>query len=360
MNHVDYKYLMIVSSRLERFKDTGAGVYNFRCPFCGDSKRNKHKARGYILTNEKRVVFKCHNCGKFVGFGDFIAELDAELFREYKLEKFRQSSSSRSPTATPPANLTSSRQVALVANTRNVLRDCYPLDSVPSDLRCVREYAERRRIPDSFFNKELFAARSINEIAKYLPGYRDTSFPNFCVLVIPFLRRDGSFNFLQCRSLDSDCPSNHRFVTLDLGEDSPKLWGDFRANYLRPIYVLEGPIDAMFIENGVALAGATHTQALSFLRQRQSEDSASAPSPRNICFCYDNDYRDNPDILRQIHRRADEGHGVVLYDKRFVFKDINDAVKAGWSVAEVNGYVRERTFFGLAAKLELSRLGAMR
>jgi hypothetical protein len=60
--------------------------------------------------------------------------------------------------------------------------------------------------------------------------------------------------------------------------------------------------------------------------------------------------------MNQLIKRIDEGFSVVLYDKNFKFKDINDAIKGGWGIQDINNYVRERTFNGLAAKLEISRL----
>jgi hypothetical protein len=46
--YIDRKFLGFVSSKLEQFKQKQTDLYNFRCPYCGDSKKNKLKARGYV------------------------------------------------------------------------------------------------------------------------------------------------------------------------------------------------------------------------------------------------------------------------------------------------------------------------
>ena len=47
MNLVDSKYIGLVSPRLQKFKKVKNNLFNFRCPICGDSKKNKTKTRGY-------------------------------------------------------------------------------------------------------------------------------------------------------------------------------------------------------------------------------------------------------------------------------------------------------------------------
>lgn len=350
MDHIDYKYMLLASPRLELFRDTGNDIYNFRCPFCGDSKSNRNKARGYFFPVDNTAVFKCHNCGKSVSLSGFLKEIDHGLFTQYKLEKFGKPKKADKP----EIDLSSSRLSEFTSKTKDILKNCYRLSNVPEDLVPVLEYARGRRIPDVLFEK-IYAARSLNEISQHIDRYREKRFPNFKVLVIPFFRRDGSYSYIQCRSIDPDVLDNFRFITFEIDSDAPKLWGEFRVNWLKPVYILEGPIDAMFIENGLALAGASHNNALSYIKKCQAEERETSVL-KDICLCYDNDYRSNKDIMNQLIKRIEEGFSVVLYDRRFKFKDINDAVRGGWGIQEINTYIRSRTFNGLAAKLEISKL----
>ena len=58
MDLVDSKYVGLVSSRLLKFKRVKPNLYNFRCPICGDSKKQKSKARGYIYAIKQNVNFR--------------------------------------------------------------------------------------------------------------------------------------------------------------------------------------------------------------------------------------------------------------------------------------------------------------
>ena len=58
---IDLKYIGIVSSKLNQFKKKSDNLYNFRCPYCGDSKISHTTARGYLFLNKTFFVYKCHN-----------------------------------------------------------------------------------------------------------------------------------------------------------------------------------------------------------------------------------------------------------------------------------------------------------
>ena len=90
MDLVDSKYIGLVSSRLQKFKRVKSDLYNFRCPICGDSQKNKTKARGYIYSVKNNTNFKCHNCGASLSFNNFLKELDSTLHKQYTLEKFKE------------------------------------------------------------------------------------------------------------------------------------------------------------------------------------------------------------------------------------------------------------------------------
>jgi transcription elongation factor Elf1 len=69
---------------------TRGDKYNFRCPFCGDSKKNQRKKRGWLLWNEPfdTYIFSCHNCGINTNFDKMLEEnfIDEYNLYEVKLE----------------------------------------------------------------------------------------------------------------------------------------------------------------------------------------------------------------------------------------------------------------------------------
>ena len=68
--------------RLGKIQEASSG-YRFRCPYCGDSQKSQSKARGHVVEKWGRKFFKCHNCGLSKSFGQFLKDMDAELYAEY-------------------------------------------------------------------------------------------------------------------------------------------------------------------------------------------------------------------------------------------------------------------------------------
>ena len=89
-NYVDLKYINILSARLEQFKQKGKNLFNFRCPYCGDSQKDKTKARGYLYAVKNDMFYKCHNCGIGTNMPNFIKDRDQKLYSEYFFEKFKK------------------------------------------------------------------------------------------------------------------------------------------------------------------------------------------------------------------------------------------------------------------------------
>jgi len=89
MNLIDDKFINLLSTRLEKFKKVKSGLYNCRCPLCGDSRKNKSKARGYFYDVKNNTNYKCHNCGVNLSFNNFLKKLDPNLHRQFSIEKFK-------------------------------------------------------------------------------------------------------------------------------------------------------------------------------------------------------------------------------------------------------------------------------
>ena len=86
---IDRSFLLQVSPKLQRFARKKDDLYNFRCPFCGDSQKNKLKARGYIHRKQNDYFYMCHNCGVSTTFYNFLKQVDPNLLQEYQLERYK-------------------------------------------------------------------------------------------------------------------------------------------------------------------------------------------------------------------------------------------------------------------------------
>ena len=90
MYYIAQKYLLLVSPQLKQFKKKNDGLYNFRCPYCGDSQKSKTKARGFIFRKENSMIYKCHNCGVGASFKNFLNQVDSKIHNEYILERYKK------------------------------------------------------------------------------------------------------------------------------------------------------------------------------------------------------------------------------------------------------------------------------
>ena len=86
MRWLDTKYIGLVSGRLRNFKRKSDSLWNFSCPFCGDSEKQQKRARGYIYFAKDKLQYTCHNCGITRSVPNLIKHLDLFLYDEYRKE----------------------------------------------------------------------------------------------------------------------------------------------------------------------------------------------------------------------------------------------------------------------------------
>lgn len=344
MNYLDYKFVMMVGSRLDQFEQQRPDVYNCRCPFCGDSQKQQRRARGYILGNSKGARYYCHNCGASFSFSTFLREFAPDLFSAYKIEGLANTFKvSRLP---PPVE---AKIKSMQVNMGDPLIHCTPLSDGTRN-RNVISYARGRCLPEHMMS-DLYAVSDVNLVTSRIDKYKHQEFPEVPALVVPFFKPDNTYDYIQCRVIDPN-EKSFRFITLQVHE-GPKMWGQKYLNWSNMICVFEGPIDAMFIENAVAGAGAA--SGLDYLI---SEVKRRKLPPEQLCMAFDNDYKYNDQVMKLLKRSITRGYSVVLFDKSFdEFKDVNDAVQnGGWSAEEVNAYVKSRSFHGMRAQIELTAI----
>lgn len=340
MNYIDHRFMLLSSVYLAGWKESGNGVYKFRCPFCGDSKKTIRKTRGYFYPKDDSVSFKCHNCGAAHTLIGFLRQIAPDLATQFRYEKF-VNWRAENPRVEKPEIKWSNNTAEKLSLTRNVLRDCTRLFSLDSD-HSARQYLDGRLIPREE-QRKLFYTKDINDFAKKIPAYKDRWFPRSKAIIIPFYDEDGALEYCQCRDLDPN--ASVRYFTFEINEGQ-KIWGQERVDWNQRVFLMEGPFDAMFVNNGLAVAGASLLSAVKYVGEK---------AKAGFTLVFDRDYQTNPEVFLQFKKAVDRGLSVVMYDKRFTEKDINDAItNLHWSQSALNTYLRERSFSGLAAKLELS------
>ena len=319
--HVEIKYLNLLSSQLERFKQKKPYLWNFRCPYCGDSQHNKSKARGFVFQHKGSLLYKCHNCQISVPIEKLLQDQNPVLYKEYRLEKF-----------TSPKKVDMRKVNRIVSATpvfaKNILAGCTPLDSL-NNSHPAKEYIISRKLPtDALYYTEKFK--------EWTNSLKPNTFPDTQNdegrIIIPFRDKEGNVFGFQGRSLSN---TGIRYITVLLQEDQPKIFGLDKLDYEKTTYITEGPFDSMFLSNAIAMAGA---------------DVSLPVGIHNCVFVYDNEPR-NKQITDRIARHISDGDSVVIWPSTIKEKDINDMILAEHSVQEI---VSSCTYSGLTATLKLN------
>lgn len=336
MDWIDQKYINIVSTRLERFKKVGR-AYTFRCPICGDSQKNKYKTRGYILEKPIGVIFYCHNCHASLKLKGFLARIDSNLAEDYGRERFTEKYKDQ-PKAEVKPDIS---KVALP----NFLKGDSPLKGLKRISQLVHDhpakrYVSGRKIPTPMHHKLFYAPKFKTWVNTLIPDKFDPE-NDEPRLIIPFLDKDGNCYGFQGRSFAKQAML--RYITIMLDESKPKIFGLDAVDTSQRFYVLEGPIDSMFLQNAVAMAGAD-----------MSSIFGDDPNVKqNGILVFDNEPR-NIDIVKRIDSSIDHGYNVCFWPSEILQKDVNDMVLAGRKPADVQLIIDVNTFSGLAAKLKLA------
>ena len=158
---IDQRYIGLISSKLPLFKKKTERLYNCRCVFCGDSKKNRLRSRGYLLEYKGSFLYKCHNCNVAVSLDKLIEHLDPSLQRAYRLEKFKNKQN---------IDFTIIRN-DVIKNIVIPKVDLSEYGLIPiSELSSHRalSYLESRKIPVKFYS-ELYYVPSMKELEKFSP-----------------------------------------------------------------------------------------------------------------------------------------------------------------------------------------------
>jgi transcription elongation factor Elf1 len=317
MNLIDSKYVGLISSRLQKFKRVKADLYNFRCPICGDSQKNRNKTRGYIYAVKNDANFKCHNCGASMTFNNFLKKLDTTMHKSYIMERFKEGLTGRGSCVEEPKFVFKKPSF----KTNIVLPLC-------SEVESGRAYLEKRKIdPKQFYFAEKFK--------EFVNSHKQTFADNVVEeprIVIPLYRNKNLIGF-QGRSLRKN---SIKYITIMLDEDEPKIYGLDNINTELPVFVVEGPFDSTFLNNSVALCG--------------SDGDVRCLEGNDLIFVYDNEPR-NREIVNRIDKCISGGKRVVIWPSNINEKDINDMVLAGH---DVQSLVESNTYSGLEAKLKFT------
>lgn len=339
MNLIDLQFVNQLSPYVSHFVKKSDTLWNFRCPFCGDSKKSQRKARGYILVYNDVIFYKCHNCGKSLPFPAFLKALDYNLFQSYSLEQFK---------AQPFIEKDDDKNTTTVS-TKNIFADLKIFKS-SDDFKITKisslnprneawKIIRKRKIPNSYHPFLFYCTAFKHFVNSIIPEKFNLELPDSPRLIIPFLSSNNRLIGFQGRDLVN---SDAKYLTIMLDHNYPKIFGLNRFKTNERAYLLEGPFDSMFLPNSLAFCGLDFDKMAEFV------------TPKSSTLILDNEPHSSY-VVSHMKTAIEKGYSLFFWPQSIKEKDINEYICAGHSEQDVLNLVKFYTKSGLSALAELSK-----
>ena len=333
----------MVGQSIERWKIKKDNPFhgNGRCPICGDSASNKTKTRFHIIQHDDTLFCKCFNCDYSTNLLGFLKTYHPGMHSEFVFERYRVNGNEHVPIIQKPKVVLDDASFKPVKRASDAIFTLdLPLVSDLPENDPARLYMESRHLPTypfqyaSEFYK--FSSQFNDELSKKQlnPNAKDEA-----RIVIPFFDHTGSVFAFQGRSLAKN--PTQKYITIIVNPKIPKIFGIDRVSFKKPVSIVEGPIDSLFLDNCLASVNASLVST--------AKKISGVINKSLVTIIYDNEPR-NKEIVKMYGEAIDDGYNVVIWptspDKK---EDINDLILAGKNPAKI---IEKRTFKGLSAKLE--------
>jgi len=273
-----------------------------------------------------------------MGIPNFIKTLDQNLYNEMTLEKLKNN---KSPEQQDLESFVEKMKKPIFMK-EGPLKGLKKVSQLSPEHK-VKKFVDARLIPTPYHAK-LFNCPNFRNFTNNLVPHKFTAESlerDETRLLIPFFTKDKKVHAYQGRALGA---SAVKYITIVLDESVPKVYGLDTVNFDRTTYVVEGPIDSMFIPNSIATAGGDLVSALSPFQSSKS----------SMVIVYDNEPRSR-DTIKKLDKAIMQGYNIVIWPENLEHKDVNDMVLAGMSSEFITHILKTNTYRDLAAKMALTK-----
>ena len=275
------------------------GVYNACCPVCREGKSWGKKKRLYYMPQDD--LFYCHNCQSSWKPLEWMCEVSGKPYFEI-LEEAESEAINMGETHKEPVGH-SKRELVLPYSPINLFNE-----------QELSYYSNNKVVQDAIkLIKERRLDTAVNKVDLYV-SVKDHIYKNR--LCIPFRDSKGEIIFFQCRSMyKSDEKEGNKYISKYNAEKSifniDKIDIDFPY-----IFLFEGPIDSMFVKNGVGVAGLSFTDF--------QEQQLSKFFTHEKIWVLDNHHIDESAMEKSL-KLVKNGEKVFVWPKKLAkYKDLND------------------------------------
>ena len=338
---LDLEYISRISVELKKFKKKTDGSFNFRCPICGDSKKDENKARAWFYKSNKhnKMTFKCYNCGAAMLFQSFLKSNFHNHYKEYLLDKFKATRTTPVRETTYKKNkkmdqFKKSYSIQKLESKESYYSSIKSIESLSSD-HPAKAYLINRLIPREAL-KDLYWTDHFKAFTNSLvPGkFKEPIEVEEGRILIP-LRDEFGIDFgFQGRSIDPD--NTIRYMTIIVKDVGTKAYGLDKVNINKPILVVEGPFDSMLIENSIAACGSDLSNVV------------------GDAYMLDNEPR-NKHIVKKYEKLVLENKKIVLFPEKYQGLDVNDLILKGITPKQVQDLIMNNMYSGTRAILALKK-----
>ena len=316
-------------------------VYEAGCPICREGNSWGRKRRLYYLLQKE--VICCHNCGWYGSATDFIIETSGQSYSELLTES-------------DSLNLNTS---AIITKNRSEIKKS-TFGSLPEDSINLFDAHQLKYHRDNIIVKKCLDV--ISERRLDTAGNRPkslyvslTDYTHKNRLVLPFFNADNKIIFYQSRTiLSEDNASYPKYLSKINAEKSM-----FNINNISTdasnIFIFEGPIDACFCKNGVAVAGIQKSGHVNLTSMQKSQLNSFYLFDK--IWVLDSQWQDETSMSKT-QCLIDVGEKVFIWPEEYgkQFKDFND-MAVGLDIDEIpHTFIEKHTYEGRAGEMELNKL----
>ena len=314
-------------------------VYQCSCPICKEGRSLGKKRRCYYIPKNDNIF--CHNCGWSSKPLKWIKEIsgvtDGDIIKELK------------------GHVPDIETIDTELEVKKYITETLPKDSINlSDSTQVDFYNGNDVLTtalQTIKNRRLDTA--VNRPDSLYLSFVDNVHKNR--LIVPFVNENNEIEFYQSRTLlNRDKKIKPKYLGRVNAEKT--LFNiDKVSNDHENVYIFEGPLNAFFTKNSVAVAGITERGRSLTSRQQQQLDSVL--KWYNAVWILDSQWVDRASLVKS-DILLQQGERVFLWPEKFgkKFKDFND-IAITCKVDEIKwDFIQKNTFEGLEGIVRLSEI----
>lgn len=323
---IDPKYIGIVGMMLENFRPKGGDKWNCRCPVCGDSATDKTKARGWFLMRNQSALYHCFNCEATMSLASFLRMEFPEIYSDYRKEYAKELYSTGKPkkSTTEYSHKVSDKAKSLITKSSStrlsttVLDNYSKLTDLPTD-HPSNIWFDSRKLPEWYRSEAVYIDDTT--LIRESFGMEEASKNKTSRVGLPIWNIDKSIVLgISCRDITNRAKNKYLSLRDRTYQDIPLLFGLDRLELSKTIFVLEGPLDSLFLTNSCAVGnGGVYSAS-------KHPDLLG----KEVIYIFDNQPR-HKQVVESMNMAIESGLNVGFWDEDIPYKDINDCILNGIS-----------------------------